>query len=103
MRTAGDEIMDADRNTARTEAIRQRLLEGAGRIRVPTLVVRGAQSDLVSIEAAQEFVDAVPGSRFVDVADAGHMVAGDQNDTFVDAILGFLTDLHPDQTHRDDS
>ena len=40
----------------------------------------------------------VPGSRYVDVADAGHMVAGDQNDRFIDAVLGFLTDLHPDQT-----
>lgn len=88
-----DEIMDAERNTARTEAIRERLLEGARRIRVPTLVVRGAQSDLVSIEAAQEFVHAVPGSRFVDVADAGHMVAGDQNDHFTAAVLDFLHDL----------
>jgi len=94
-----DEILDAERSSQRTEAIRDHLLQGAGRIRVPTLVVRGAQSDLVSPEAAQEFVDAVPGSRFVDVADAGHMVAGDQNDRFTAAVLEFLGEL-PDAPTR---
>jgi pimeloyl-ACP methyl ester carboxylesterase len=57
-------------------------IDGAHNIRVPTLVVRGAQSDLVSPDGVQEFVDAVPGARYMDVADAGHMVAGDQNDHF---------------------
>ena len=67
----------------------------AHNIRGPTLVVRGAQSDLVSPEGVQEFVDAVPGARYIDVADAGHMVAGDQNDHFTTAILGFLDTLRP--------
>jgi peroxiredoxin len=31
-----------------------------------------------------------PQVEFVDVAGAGHMVAGDRNDIFADAILGFL-------------
>lgn len=90
-----EEVLEAEAGSERTHAIRELLLTGARRIRVPALVVRGAQSDLVSPEAAQEFVDAVPGARYVDVANAGHMVAGDQNDRFTDAVLDFLNGLPP--------
>lgn len=90
-----DEILSAQQGSDRNEAIREMLLDAASQIRVPTLVVRGAQSDMVSPEAVRELVDIVPGSRFVDVADAGHMVAGDQNDHFVGAVLDFLSYLHP--------
>jgi pimeloyl-ACP methyl ester carboxylesterase len=34
----------------------------------------------------------VPHARFADVAGAGHMVAGDRNDVFNQAILAFLAD-----------
>lgn len=91
-----DEILSAQEGTERSDAIRTMLLDAASQVRVLTLVVRGAQSDMVSPEAVREFVDIVPGSRFVDVADAGHMVAGDQNDHFVSAVLEFLSDLHSD-------
>lgn len=76
-----------------TDRAQRLMTEGALAVRVPTLVVRGAQSDLVSPDAAQELVDLIPGSRFVDVADAGHMVAGDQNDRFGAAVLEFLASL----------
>ena len=57
---------------------------------VPTLLVRGKLSDLVSEETARHFLEIVPHAEFVDVTDAGHMVAGDQNDRFSDAVLEFL-------------
>ena len=90
-----DMILDANPDQLRENPIRERLHAGAHNIRVPTLVVRGAQSDLVSPEGVQEFVDAVPGARYIDVADAGHMVAGDQNDHFTTAVLEFLDTLRP--------
>ena len=62
----------------------------ARRLSVPTLLVRGGQSELVSPEAAQEFLSYAPAAEYVDVADARHMVAGDRNDVFADAILGFM-------------
>ena len=37
-------------------------------------------------------------ARFVDVTDAGHMVAGDQNDIFSDVIVDFLTDVGQSDT-----
>ena len=56
----------------------------------PTLLVRGAQSDLVTMEAVEEFRTLVPHSEFVDVSDAGHMIVGDRNDVFADVIVEFL-------------
>lgn len=69
-----------------------RLIEAARGLRVPTLLVRGKLSDVVSLESAAEFRAAVPHARFVDVSGAGHMVAGDRNDLFTDAVVDFLRD-----------
>jgi len=66
-------------------------LQGAARqLSIPTLLVRGRLSDVLSAEAAREFLDLVPHAEFVDVASAAHMVAGDHNDLFCDAIVDFL-------------
>ncbi len=70
-----------------------RLADAARNLKVPTLLVRGQQSDVVSMEGANEFLELVPHAKFVDVKDAGHMVAGDQNDIFTHAVLEFLGDL----------
>ena len=69
------------------------VLEDAARtLTIPTLLVRGKQSDLLSAEGAQEFLDHVPHAKFVDVSNAGHMVAGDRNDKFTAAVTRFLRD-----------
>jgi pimeloyl-ACP methyl ester carboxylesterase len=57
---------------------------------VPTLLVRGGASELVTPEAADEFVRHARDAEFVDVAQARHMVAGDRNDAFADAVVDFL-------------
>ncbi len=67
-----------------------RLADAARRLTIPTLLVRGKKSDLLSARGVEEFLDLVPGAKFVDVADAGHMVAGDRNDAFTTAMLPFL-------------
>lgn len=66
------------------------LLADAGRVRIPTLVVRGLQSDIVSDEGVAEFRAHLPGLEVVDVSGAGHMVAGDKNDAFNEGVLSFL-------------
>ena len=68
----------------------ERLLDAARGLRVPTLLVRGKLSDVVSLEGAAEFRAAVPHARYADVSGAGHMVAGDRNDLFTDAVIEFL-------------
>ena len=57
---------------------------------VPMLLVRGQVSDLVSQDRAEEFLARFPQVEFVDVQGAGHMVAGDRNDLFADAVVDFL-------------
>jgi pimeloyl-ACP methyl ester carboxylesterase len=73
-------------NTARLEA-------AARALRVPTLLVRGRLSDVVSEDGARAFLDLVPQARYVDVSGAGHMVAGDRNDPFTDAVVRFLGEV----------
>jgi pimeloyl-ACP methyl ester carboxylesterase len=67
-----------------------RLERAVDALRIPTLLVRGRSSDLLSEEGAQDFLRRVPHAEFADVAGAGHMVAGDRNEVFNQAILGFL-------------
>ena len=71
----------------------ERLQAAARAITIPTLLVRGRVSDLLSEEGAQELLELVPHARLVDVAGAGHMVAGDRNDLFNDAVVSFLDDV----------
>jgi pimeloyl-ACP methyl ester carboxylesterase len=68
--------------------VEERLVH-ASNMRVPVLLVRGRMSDVVSEAGAQEFLARVPHAEYVDLA-AGHMVAGDRNDAFTEAVLDFL-------------
>jgi len=67
-----------------------RLVDAARALGVPTLLVHGHQSDVVTEHGAREFLDLVSHAEYVSVADAAHMVAGDDNDAFAGAILDFL-------------
>ena len=73
--------------------IEQGLVDAARHIRIPTLLVRGASSELVQERHAKDFLELVPHARYVDVSGARHMVAGDRNDQFAGAIEGFLSEL----------
>ncbi|WP_428681074.1 alpha/beta fold hydrolase [Sphingopyxis sp.] len=56
---------------------------------LPVLLVRGLSSDVVSDAGVEAFRATLPWLEVVDVAGAGHMVAGDRNDAFNDAVIGF--------------
>lgn len=75
-----------------------RLYRAAGNIAVPTLLIRGTHSDIVTPEGAAELLRLIPTATSVEVA-AGHMVAGDDNDVFTAHLLDFLADL-PDHHYR---
>ncbi len=68
----------------------ERLWEKVRVIRCPTLLVRGAQSAILSREAAARFVRELPGSTVVEVPGAGHSVMGDNPAGFVGAVRPFL-------------
>ncbi len=76
----------------RTTIIDTSTLEAAARnVTIPVLVVRGLVSDLLSEEGARQLLELVPHGEMVTVAGAGHMVAGDRNDLFNDAVVTFLS------------
>ena len=52
--------------------------------------MRGGLSDVLSEEGAQDFLRLCTHSEYVNVTDAGHMVAGDRNDIFAGAVVEFL-------------
>lgn len=66
------------------------LLEAARRIRIPTLLISGEHSDVVSAATVGEFLEHVPHAQHVRVAKATHMVAGDSNDAFTRAVRDFI-------------
>jgi len=68
-----------------------RLQECARNLTLPTQLVRGGLSDLISEEGAQSFLELCPHSEYVNVTGAGHMVAGDRNDIFAGAVIEFLS------------
>ena len=70
-----------------------RLRTAARSIRVPVLLVRGEQSDIVSEEGVAELLELIPHAEYVDVTGAGHMVAGDDNDVFAGRLGDFLDRL----------
>jgi pimeloyl-ACP methyl ester carboxylesterase len=67
-----------------------RLETCARRLTLPTLLVRGGLSDVLSEAGAQDFLTLCPHSEYVNVTNAGHMVAGDRNDIFGTSVIAFL-------------
>ena len=71
-----------------------RMYQAAKNLKVPTMIVRGGMSDVVSDKVMAEFLDEVPHVRSVNVSGAGHMVAGDSNHAFTHAVLNFLKEVY---------
>ncbi len=84
-------------NEPEREVRHDRAVRVAERVAVPTLLVRGANSDIVSDEGLEEMQRLIPHAQVAEVAAAGHMIAGDDNDVFTAQLTGFL-DALPDST-----
>lgn len=66
------------------------MISVSSRVTLPTLLVRGGQSDIVDDDGVAEMCRLVPQTEVYDVAGAGHMVAGDRNDAFNEGVIAFL-------------
>jgi len=85
----------------RDPAQRQAWLEGCARaLTIPTLLVKGAKSDVLTDEGVLQFQALTPHSEYMNIASAGHMVAGDRNDAFGMAVVEFLTRVVPAKNTR---
>jgi pimeloyl-ACP methyl ester carboxylesterase len=69
----------------------EKLERAAIGLRIPILLIRGKLSDVVSVDGVKDFLDKVPTAEFVELSDAGHTAAGDDNDAFTDAVVEFVT------------
>ena len=74
---------------------RQRLSDAADTLTIPTLLVRGGLSDVLSEAGAQSFLQQAPHAEYLNVKNAAHMVAGDRNDIFADSVIEFLKRVAP--------
>jgi pimeloyl-ACP methyl ester carboxylesterase len=72
--------------------VREEKLERAAiDLRIPILLIRGKLSDVVSPEGVKDFLKKVPHAEFVELSDAGHTAAGDDNDAFSEAVVQFVS------------
>ncbi len=73
----------------RTEHFEQAAMD----LKIPILLIRGKLSDVVSPEGVRHFLATVPRAEFVELSNAGHTAAGDDNDAFSDAVVTFVRRL----------
>lgn len=69
------------------------LEEEAAGLRCPVLVLRGAMSDVLSGEGAEEVAAVIPDARLVTVEKAGHLAAGDNPASTVSIVRSFLAEI----------
>ncbi len=72
------------------QAFEERLMRATRAISVPILFVRGSNSDVLTASIATTLAAELPQAEFAEVAGAEHMLAGDENTAFTQAILPFL-------------
>ena len=70
----------------RRQADPQRLRAAAANVQVPTLLVRGAQSDVVTDAGIEDMKPLIPSAESIVVQNAGHMVAGTTTRSFSPAL-----------------
>lgn len=63
------------------------------KIQCPTLLVRGANSDILDREVAQDMEKRLPSCQLVEISKAGHRVPGDNPVAFEGALRAFLAQL----------
>ena len=64
--------------------------EAATSLTIPVLLIRGKLSDVVSPEGVEHFLTQVPRAEFVELSNAGHTAAGDDNDAFSEVVVAFV-------------
>jgi len=73
--------------------VEKQLTNAVKKLKIPVMLVRGRESELVGEKESAAFVEMVPHARVADVSGARHMVAGDKNDVFASAVLEFIDEL----------
>ncbi len=75
-------------------AYRKRSKNYGNSVRVPTLLIKGALSKVLTQQEVDDFLKTIPHTEFVEIDRAAHMIAGDRNDIFANSAISFLTNLN---------
>lgn len=68
----------------------QKLEQAVMNLTIPILLIRGKLSDVVSEDGVKDFLARVPRAEFVELSEAGHTAAGDDNDAFSEVVVQFV-------------
>jgi pimeloyl-ACP methyl ester carboxylesterase len=68
----------------------EKLERAAIDLTIPILLIRGKLSDVVSEQGVRDFMEKVPKAEFVELSEAGHTAAGDDNDAFSEVVVQFV-------------
>lgn len=83
-------FVDTQLEAEKNGAVQDDLVAASRALSLPVALIRGQQSDIVRQDHADEFLADVPHVQYYDISDAGHMIVGDRNDVFTEAVTGFL-------------
>jgi non-heme chloroperoxidase len=72
---------------------RVRLASEVSKIKCPTLIVRGALSDVLTDASAEKFARSLPNGRWVRIEKSGHNVQGDNPRALLDAMATFFGEV----------
>jgi pimeloyl-ACP methyl ester carboxylesterase len=75
------------------EGMLPRMGRAAGGVCVPTLLISGARSEVVNHAGVRHLLGLIPQATWARVPDAAHMVVGDENDAFNEALSDFIIRL----------
>ena len=81
------------RHNSRDQGYFELQLKAAEKVTIPTLLIRGALSDIVKVEDVDYFLSVISHAKFVEIEKASHMIAGDRNDIFAEEAIKFLKSL----------
>ena len=85
-----------------THDLQHQIEDACRQLDIPVLLVSGGRSDLVTSRTVEHFLELAPHARHVQLPEATHMVAGDDNDAFTDTLVHFLQHLAiPTANHGD--
>ena len=75
------------------EGMLARMERAACGVRIPTLLISGGRSEVVNQAGINHLLGLIPQATSVKVADAAHMVVGDENDVFNHTLSNFISHL----------
>jgi esterase len=74
-------------------ARKDQINDNAANITCPTLVMRGARSDVLTDESAEKFAKSVPNGRWIRIENAGHTIQGDNPRGLLGVLEPFMGEI----------